>query len=736
MTPQAASLYEKLPSVYRMRDASVGYPLRALVEAWSAQVDDLEADIARLYNNLFIETCEDWAVPYIGQLIDATILPSISGTTLSGRAQVANTLRLRRRKGTLAMIEESTSNATEWTAKACEYFPKLQTTPFLNHPTAQRVRTTDIRSPLVAERLSGPFEKGGRTIDVRRIASRRGRHNLKNIGLHLWRHRAERLVAAEAHPVPGFSGRFHLHPRQQDFPLFHVPHAEASVDGLADPVHVPEPLVRWEVYHDLRRYKETLGSGEQAHSHYFAPRDHPPTIEIWINNVRLRPEEIMVVDLAEWDWQPPNHETLSLSDGTLVNLPIRIAIDPERGRLALPSGRRANRLRVTHARGSLLPLGGGPYDRSAQIQSSLNGQTVNWQIGVGRTHSPVAGVVVATFEEAIDLWHHQPPGTTGAIVFLENSTWIPPWVRGWDITIPDRSTLLITSAQWPEHTDALGVPTGRFTGEYVPRDVRAILRSKNDRHLLTVRGDAASTNRQPGNLILNGFHLCGDISVDATRLGMVEISDVTSDPADQLRLMGTGSSAHSDFRLRLIRSLLGPLSSNLRDLSIELKESLLNGNGLPAIDAGEAILDINACTFLGEVHCRTVNASDSLFRDPLSAARRQSGCIRFSWLPFNAKTPRRYRCQPDLAYQRAGSATDKQFVLERVRPVFASLDWASPWYGMLSLRGPTEIARANEASNEVGVYAKVVQSLREHSLYLALDDALPVGLEAGHFYET
>ena len=33
------------------------------------QVNVVEEDIAQLYENWFIETCEDWVVPYIGDLI-------------------------------------------------------------------------------------------------------------------------------------------------------------------------------------------------------------------------------------------------------------------------------------------------------------------------------------------------------------------------------------------------------------------------------------------------------------------------------------------------------------------------------------------------------------------------------------------------------------------------------------------------------------------------------------------
>src|SRR5262249_13761322 len=62
-------LYDLIPSVLRMRDGDEGYPVRALLRVISEQVTLVEADIGRLYDNWFIETCEDWVVPYIGALI-------------------------------------------------------------------------------------------------------------------------------------------------------------------------------------------------------------------------------------------------------------------------------------------------------------------------------------------------------------------------------------------------------------------------------------------------------------------------------------------------------------------------------------------------------------------------------------------------------------------------------------------------------------------------------------------
>ncbi len=70
MTVGTDRLYELLPVIHRRRDAELGYPLRALLAVIDEQVGIVEADIEQLYENWFIETSQDWVIPYIGSLIN------------------------------------------------------------------------------------------------------------------------------------------------------------------------------------------------------------------------------------------------------------------------------------------------------------------------------------------------------------------------------------------------------------------------------------------------------------------------------------------------------------------------------------------------------------------------------------------------------------------------------------------------------------------------------------------
>src|ERR1051326_1832390 len=96
LTPER--LYQLLPAIYRVRDAQLGEPLKALVALLADQGAVLEEDIAQLYDNWFIETCEEWVVPYIGDLLGVRGLLPGNGGSFSQRGRVANTLAHRRGK--------------------------------------------------------------------------------------------------------------------------------------------------------------------------------------------------------------------------------------------------------------------------------------------------------------------------------------------------------------------------------------------------------------------------------------------------------------------------------------------------------------------------------------------------------------------------------------------------------------------------------------------------------------
>jgi len=132
MTGNRVPLFTRLPEIYRIRDAQQVPPdqLRdylALVEgAFGAVHENIEA----LYHDLFIESCDDWAIPYIGDLVGTSHL---KGETWTLRADVADTIALRRRKGTLGAIELLAFILTEWGVHCVELLENMVWNQHLNH---------------------------------------------------------------------------------------------------------------------------------------------------------------------------------------------------------------------------------------------------------------------------------------------------------------------------------------------------------------------------------------------------------------------------------------------------------------------------------------------------------------------------------------------------------------------------------------------------------------------------
>ena len=165
-------LYKLLPTIHRQRDAEQGFPLQALLRVIAEQVNVVEADIAQLYENWFIETCQDWVVPYIGDLLGYRVVheagePGDVLTTeerlrnkiLIPRRDVANTIHDRRRKGTLKLLEELARDVAGWPARAVEFYTLLGWIQNINSLQPKRGQTVDLHNGDALDRLGGPFDE-------------------------------------------------------------------------------------------------------------------------------------------------------------------------------------------------------------------------------------------------------------------------------------------------------------------------------------------------------------------------------------------------------------------------------------------------------------------------------------------------------------------------------------------------------------------------------------------------
>lgn len=360
-------LYQLLPAIYRIRDAERGEPLRALLDLIETELQAVEGDIAALYDNWFVETCAEWVVPYLGDLLGARPLRPI-GSEASLRPYVANTLRYRRRKGTATVLEGLARDVTGWPAHAVEFFQLLETTQYFNHVRASNFRTPDLRDTNSLELLGGPFEQAAHTAEIRHLASGRGRYNIPNVGLFLWRLQPYAVTQSSARPVVNpADGRCWFNPLGLDAPLFNQPQTETALTLLAEEINVPGRLRRRPLRDELEARRQALADAQPLSASYFGVQ---PVLQVFVNGQAspVLPEEIMICDLSDppvpmatgWH-RPPAVQTYSPAQGgAAFNQKITVGVDPVLGRLAFPAGVLPTEVNVSYSYGFSSNVGGEP----------------------------------------------------------------------------------------------------------------------------------------------------------------------------------------------------------------------------------------------------------------------------------------------------------------------------------------------------------------------------------------
>jgi hypothetical protein len=350
MSFRNGKLYDLLPAVHRIRDVEGhgdsldgNLPLRSLLSIVAREVAVVEEDLAQLYDDLFVETCAEWVVPYIGDLVGVGGLHDLKGAA-SRRAQVANTAAYRRRKGTVAILEGLAHDATGWPAHAAEFFRVLATTQHVNHVRLFNLYSPDLRRWEPLEYVNTPFDELARTVDVRRIASRRGRHNIPNVGIFLWRLHPYELRRSPAVRLDG--NHYLFNPLGTDTQLYTKPEPEPSVDHLSKPINVPMPISRRLLHERLSEY---YGPDKSI---YLEVDDEEKDDE------EKDPDLVMACNLGDvsgngWAHTPPEG---------------KIAIDPVLGRIAFPEALSEKaRVLVTYHYGFSADMSGGEYDRAASL---------------------------------------------------------------------------------------------------------------------------------------------------------------------------------------------------------------------------------------------------------------------------------------------------------------------------------------------------------------------------------
>ncbi|MFQ4147461.1 hypothetical protein AAGW05_02005 [Arthrobacter sp. LAPM80] len=757
MTRPPDYLYNLLPGIYRSRDAEQGYPLRELLAVMDEQGLVVEADIATLYADWFVETAQAWAVPYIGALVgyepvhDAG-LPGTGASSaarnriLARRREVAHTINFRRRKGTLAVLEQLSLDSAGWEGHAAEFFPLLGWNQHLNHQHPGRGGTLSLRDGGALDRLGGFLDGAAHSVDVRRPDSHRskGRFNIPSIGVFPARLSSYPITDAPACCVEKEGNQcFTFSVLGHDTPLFTQEVATGSPDAARPELRLPLPI-------DTREFTDVVSLRPPAASaspSYFGPgRSISVTAWGWRNKAQLvlGPGDVVPANLADWHaYKAPRNKVLA---------------DPERGRLIFPAGQLPRGVTVSYHYGFSMAMGGGEYPR---LPAQPAGAAVYRVRKAGRLAGEFADVMGAHAQWAADRGSPDPatgePRNAAVIEIMDSRA----YEERFEFALAPAEYLQLRAADGArpvlrlldyrvDQADPLSV-TGGNASRFVLDGLLVVGRG------LVINGPAArrpTGSDDPDGAGPDGA-AAGDTDITAGGdLCAVTIRHCTLVPGwnldcdceplrpEESSILLDGTRA----AVEISHSILGTitvrrdpdngqapplaLADSIWDATDPCSPALCDETGGPAFSS----LCVRRCTVIGQLLVHEVLlGEDSLFLGALVPTRRQIGCLRFSYVAPASKTPQRFNCQPDLVRAAAvdGATADSQDL--RVRPALASQRYGTPLYGSLASDCAAEILRGASDESWMGAFHDLFEPQREANLRARLDEFTVAGFSTGIF---
>lgn len=762
-------LFNLLPAIYRQRDADEQGQLKALLRVIAEQVNNVESDIAQLYQNWFIETCQDWVIPYIGDLVGYQSVSEIgeTGTALTAeeqlqnkitisRREVANTVHNRRRKGTLSLLEQLALDVANWPAHAVEFFKLLDFTQNINARQLERGRIVDIRDNAALAHIGGPFVREAHTADIRHIVSpyTPGRFNVPSVGLFIWRLKAYPVTKTHAYcledvspscytfSVLGNNSQLYTKPQSGHQPTnelnFPSPIGRHTLrKQLADYYGEDKSFAIWTVEGQERLSPEPGTGSQQAAQRAPAAqarsdrlsqrrRRHPAPEVPSTEEQAPAPAQLVarnrlvVADLSEWRYRPR---------------PGQVAVDPELGRIMFPPGHPPEEVVVSYYYGFSADIGGGEYHRPILQPSAFNLYLVGKQLNPSQEGN------YTTIQDALKAWNQakknvQPPNAIIEIVdsgvYTEQMNIRLEEDEYLTIRAADRQRPVIRLIDWQENRpDSLyvkGAERSRFTLDGLlitgrPVQIEGMLTGVHLRHCTLVPGwglDHDCEPRRPAEPSLELFQNGECVTIEHSITGAILVYE---------------NEKQND-----------PLRITINDSIVDATNSERNALSQPVDELAYAVMTILRCTIFGQVRVHAIQlAENSIFTGRITVARRQQGYMRFCSIVPGSRTPRRFHCQPDLVKQaaekrkrhvqdpRAREAYVDQEI-DRVRPHLTSVRYGSAAYCQLARNCASEIKSGADDQSEMGVFHDLFQPQREANLRTRLDEYTPAGMETGIIY--
>jgi hypothetical protein len=711
-------LWELIPSLYRHEDGIAERPgtLRAFVELIAEQAALLRRSHDRLWDDAFIDLCDDWAVPYIGDLVATRM---ISAANLRGRrVDVAKTIYYRRRKGTPRVLEELIADITGWDGKVVESFRFLgRNFHRLDLPVAERVDPSpgwaDLHSVRLAEQADSAWDPFAHTADVRKAHGKNGRWNIPRITFHLFRLAAIRLQGVTPH-ARAAAGTFTFDPSGRDTQLFmprlrddryswdqwesalpwQVPapmgcrvlgHAEYILDDKLQAAllaaGVPAAAVdeltavlglRFPTEAALHGWLSTLANAATL----LAPATYDTIRRLALigecGKSALYPDAVAVHPVAGSTVPRERMAAGSLADWSLAPSDVDLVIDPKLGRFKLLTAPAVPAdVRVDDVYGFGGKLGAGGYDRRTTIEDAPD------------VIVPPAGGTVdsATFPLTNAL-------VDGVVEVADSATYA---IVG---TPPAIASLVVQAANFQR-------PYLQLAGDWV------LTGAANAGATLVLEGLWIGATA-PASLVIRGtwkeivIRHCtldpGGTDADGTALAPVTIW--VEGAVDRLTVAAS-----------IAASIGVRASGELDDLVIE--DSILDAQlaGGAALALTQTYVEARRTTVLGTLAADHLDASEILVTGLVDITDTQTGCFRFSVAPDGSRLPHPYH-----------------WVRWNGGPVFVSTRFGDPGYTWLADSAPDDIRRGGEHGVEIGAWSSQLNAIKEDGLLTKAEEYMPFGL--------
>jgi hypothetical protein len=676
-----------LPQHIQRRDAESGGALRALLAVINEQVDATAADIEALYADWFIETCADAVVPLIGDLVGYRLLRGYTEALASGglaaqrlaarlapRRDVADAVASRRRKGTLALLENLAAAVADWPARAVEtgrmlsgYEPirlyPAEPAALRNRVLGAVARTVDVRRSGDLDLVGGPFDPFAHLARSPRAVT-----------VYVWRLAPHAVTHAPAYCLDRARNLFTFSILGADTPLMEHPVAEPSPTHIATAENVPVFLRRRAV---ADRLLDFYGPGRS----FTIFRD---------GDTEIPPSAIVVADLTDWRYRPHRDQVL---------------VDPELGRIAF-GARHAPRhgVWVSYHYGFSDDIGGGEYPRDLATPDTARVYRVGpgaefpritdayeRYLADGVPHGIIEIVDSGAYQEQLEF-----AVAPGQRLEIRAADGVRPTLRllDWYSNRPDALQIRgVPDGDGPRPTVVLdgllvtgrGVTVSGPVGEVVIRDCTLVPGWSLEPHCAPSRPEEPS-------LVLEETRAC--LRIDRSILGTIVV---------------IGNEARTD-------PLPIHLADSILDATADDREALSG----PDCSIAWAQLHMQRTTVIGEVHTHAVQLGEnSIVTGRMVVARRGLGCLRFCFVPAGSRTPRRFHC-----------------VSDPVRPLFTSTRYGTPAYGQLAPGCPEEIVRGADDGSELGAFHDLFQPQRTDNLRARLAEFSPAGTDAGLVFVT